>query len=403
MENISLPKSQQTMLQLVGDSLFSASYVPEQDTNWRQVFYESVMQAVPMLAFQNYKKLPLDEQTANLIQKQIKHTTANNLFCFRGHKYLHDLMTKNDIPYCIVKGAASAHYYPDPLLRSMGDVDFYVPADKVDTAFHLLLSEGFKKIPGNHAYHFSFMRDGLELELHFRPLASPDGELGAIFEEYWSDIFETSVLTNNGFGDLVFPSNFHHGFILLTHLQSHLLAGGVGLRHICDWAVFANGFSNDEFVSIFKEKLQRIGLWRLAQALSLASVEHLGMARREWMGDDFELANALLADILEGGNFGRKDKQRTYEGLFISDNVTAGTSQNRLVQIVHSMNRMVDYKWKAAKKMPLLYPVGWIWLSVRFLCRVIAGKRRLNLANTLKKSNQRKALYNSLALFKPEI
>ena len=167
--------------------------------------------------------------------------------------------------------------------------------------------------------------------------------------------------------------------------------------------MLANAFSNEEFVALFEKKLKRIGLWRLAQALSLASVEYMGMTRQAWMGEDFELANALLADIMCGGNFGRKDKQRTYEGLFISDTLTAGTSKNRFVQIVHSMNRMVEYKWKAAKKMPLLYPVGWACLTVRFLFRVLTGKRQLNLGSTLKKSNERKALYESLALFEPEL
>ena len=403
MENILLSKSQKTLLSLVGNSLFSMPYTPAENTNWQQVFDESMMQAVSLLAFQNYKNLPLDEQTVALVQKQIKQCTKNNLFCFRGHKYLHDLMTKNGIPYCIIKGAASAHRYPDPLLRGMGDVDFYVPTDYFDKALALLLAEGFQKIPGNHVYHVSVIKDGLELELHFRPLASPDGELSVIFDEYWSDFFEKSVLTDDIFGNLVFPSNFHHGFILLTHLQSHLLSGGVGLRHICDWAVFANAFSNEEFVALFEKKLKRIGLWRLAQALSLASVEHMGMTRQAWMGEDFELANALLADIMCGGNFGRKDKQRTYEGLFISDTVTAGTSKNRFVQIVRSMNRMVEYNWKIAKKIPLLYPVGWAWFTVRFLFRVMRGKRRLNLGSTLKKSNERKVLYESLALFEPEM
>jgi hypothetical protein len=382
--------------------LFSAPCILEPNIDWQQVLSESVMQTVVLTAFQKYKELPLDEKMSNLVQKNIKQCTKNNLFCFQGHRYLHGLMTQNGIPYCIIKGAASAYRYPDPLLRIMGDVDFYVPNDKVEQALALLLAEGFQKVPGNHSYHYALQKDGMHLELHYRPIAIPDGEMSAVFYEYWSDIFEKSILTNDGLGQYVFPSDFHHGFILLTHLQSHLLAGGVGLRHVCDWAVFANAFSNDEFVALFASKLKRVGLWRLAQALSLASVEYMGMERREWMGDDFATAQALLADILCGGNFGRKDKQRTYEGLFISDNFTAGTSKNRFVQLVHSMNRMVDYNWNFAKKMPLLYPVGWLLLTARFFFRVITGKRRLNLISTLEKSRERKALYHRLALFEAE-
>ena len=402
MEKILLPKSQKTLVSLVGNSLFSAPFTPEADTNWKQVFAESVMQAVVLLAFQKYKELPLDEETLALVQKEIKQNAKSNLFCFHAHRYLHNFMTKNNIPYCILKGAASAYRYPDPLLRNMGDVDFYVPFERFEETLALLLAEGFEKVPGNHSYHVALQKDGMHLELHFRPLATPDGELGSVFYEYWSDIFEKSALTNDGLGSYVFPSDFHHGFILLTHLQSHMLSGGVGLRHVCDWAVFANAFSNEDFVALFEQKLKRVGLWRLAQVLSLAAVAHLGMTQREWMGNDFALADALFADIMTGGNFGRKDKQRSYEGLFISDTATAGTGKNRLLQIIHSMNRIVDYNWAWVKKMPLFYPLGWLWFSLRFLFRVLTGKRQLHLASTLKKSGERKSLYENLALFQPE-
>jgi hypothetical protein len=52
-------------------------------------------------------------------------------------------MTENGIPYCILKDAASACRYPDPLLRTMGDVDFYVPEQYTEKARDIFLREGF--------------------------------------------------------------------------------------------------------------------------------------------------------------------------------------------------------------------------------------------------------------------
>ena len=208
MENVLLSKSQKTLLSLVGKNLFSAPCTLDPNIDWQQVLSESVMQTVVLTVFQNYKELPLDEKTETLVQKNIKQCTKNNLFCFQGHRYLHGLMTKNGIPYCIIKGPASAYRYPDPLLRIMGDVDFYVPNDKVEQALALLLAEGFQKVPGNHSYHYALQKDGMHLELHYRPIAIPDGEMSAVFYEYWSDIFEKSILTNDGLGQYVFPSDF---------------------------------------------------------------------------------------------------------------------------------------------------------------------------------------------------
>ena len=100
MENILLPKSQKTLLSLVGHGLFSTPLTLDQDVDWKEVFSEGMMQAVALLAFQNYKELPLDEETAALVQKHVKESTKENLFCFHSHKYLHNLLTKNNIPYC---------------------------------------------------------------------------------------------------------------------------------------------------------------------------------------------------------------------------------------------------------------------------------------------------------------
>lgn len=59
-------------------------------------------------------------------RKRSNEIEAANMMVFYEHTQLHELMTENGIPYVILKGAASASYYPEPILRTMGDVDFLV-------------------------------------------------------------------------------------------------------------------------------------------------------------------------------------------------------------------------------------------------------------------------------------
>lgn len=239
-------------------------------------------------------------------------------------------------------------------------------------------------------------------ELHFKSIGGYEGQTGEMVEAYWRGLCEEAVIVNDGFSSYRIPSSFHHGFILLLHLQSHLLAEGVGLRHLCDWALFVNSFSNQAFQDIFETKLKKIGLWRLAQVLSLVAVVYMGMPYQVWMGDDKDAAEALLRDILYGGNFGRKDSQRAYEGLFISDKKNSRTSKKRISHVFSSLNRIVDIHWKIAKKIPIIYPLGWIFFSLRFLWRVLIGKRQMNLVDTYQKSGERKTLYDRLNIFEPE-
>ena len=393
---------QDTLLGLLGSSLFSRPYTPNADVDFEAVFRESELQSVALIAFRDYASLPLSEDVAKRIRQSLKEHMMGTVQCFRSHGYLHSLMTKKGIPYCILKGAASAQYYADPLTRNMGDVDFYVPSEHLEGARAVLLEDGFEEQEQAHDYHASFFKKGVHLELHFAPIAVPQNELGSIFYEYWDGICDRSVLCEGGIVRFRMPDPFLHGFILLSHLQSHLLSEGVGLRHVCDWLVFVQSFSDGEFVSLFRDRLKRVGLWRLACLLCLAASEYLGMPYREWMGEDRQTARALFEDILIGGNFGSKDRQRIYEGYFISDSRRTTVKRNRILQAVSSVNDLVDRYWSLPQRFPILYPFGWIYFSLRFFFRCLTGKRKTNVLLAYSESKKRKELYESLRLFTPE-
>ena len=399
----SITTETKTMLfHLVGHSLFSMPLELPETIDWEAVISQSHAQAVSTLAFEHYQELGLSEELTLKLKKYLKKCTVSNFNCFHGHKYLHEILTKNGIPYCILKGAASARYYPNPLLRAMGDVDFYVPPEYTAQARDIFSAEGFQFKNEDHRYHISIYKDAMRLEMHFAPIALPQSEMASVFFEYWSDLLEGASLVQDVFSEYVLPSDFHHGFILLTHFQAHLISIGVGLRHVCDWAVFANSFSNDEFVALFEERLKRVGLWRLAQVLSLVAVRYLGMPHKPWMGEDYALATALMEDIWRGGNFGVGEKSKSIEAMLIADSPTASIHKSRIVQAFRSLNIVVRSHWSAAKRCPLLYPVGWIYFSARFLVRVMTGRREGNLIKVYAQSGKRKKLYRRLRMYEAE-
>ena len=400
MNNISV--EQRIILGLLGKNLFGADFDLPNDVDWTAVAKESRAQTVFSVVFYNYKELNLPEELIGRVKTMLMKYAISNAECFKNHTALHELLTAHGISYCVVKGAASAAYYPDPLIRSMGDVDFYVHPDDIDAACKVFEEDGFAFENANHTHHIEMHNGSKRFEMHFRPVAHHEGWIGDIFDEYWSDIRETAVMNDDSLAVYRGPSKFHHGFILLTHLQHHLFKEGVGLRHFCDWAVFVNSLSNDEFVSLFEERLKRIGLYRLAQLLSLGAVKYLGMAHKEWMGDDYGTAEELLLDIICGGNFGKKDRSRVYEGMFVCDRDAGNVKSSRLKILMSSMNHIVEQNWRAAKKLPLLYPIGWAYFSGRYLLRVLMGKRKFNPIDNYRKSGERKEKYARLKVFEPE-
>ncbi len=395
--------AQQTLFALIAENLFGHPFTPVPDACWSEVYAESRAQAVTMLAFQNYKSLPLEGELSQKLEDVLQKHTLQNIRNFRSHAHLHRLMTEAGISYCVLKGIASAHYYPSPLVRAMGDVDFYVSPADTERAEQVLADDGFTPDAREQVHHQVYRRPGMHYELHREVAGVPDGRAGEIIRDYLADLSEFAVPTFDEFVTYQNPSPFHHGLIMLLHMQHHLLSEGIGLRHLCDWAVFACNLPEEEFTALFAEKLRAVGLWKFAQTASLAATRHLGAPCRDWMGEDSDLADALMADIVAGGNFGRKDHNRSYEGMLISNRGKDGVKKGRIRQGFASMNRIVRGFWPIAAKLPLLYPFGWIFFTLRYLVRVLLGKRKAPSAiRTIENSGKRKELYGRLRLYEIE-
>lgn len=269
------------------------------------------MQTVPLLAYEAAKTQDVDSEVLGGWQKTAMAVLANNVRVDHGHAQLHELMTKAGVPYVILKGCASAAYYPDPLLRSMGDIDFLVRTEDLGRAGKVLEAHGLRPWDKEHVSHIVYQGNGIPLEMHFSIPGMPDGWAGELIQGHMESVFKDASAHKVGSGQAMLPSDFHHGLIILLHTYHHLTGEGIGLRHLCDWAVFANSFSDEEFRSMFEKPLKELGLWRFAQVLTRISINYLGAGEREWAGGEPEpVDDQLMEDIVSGGNFGFKDDSR---------------------------------------------------------------------------------------------
>ncbi len=398
-----LSKTQQALCGLLAEALFGVPFTPEKETDWREVYEESREQTVVIPAFLNYEKLPLETKLKKEIQQAVNQCMFQSIQNYTYHDYLNCLMTENEIPYCVLKGAASAEYYPSALMRQMGDVDFLTAKRDFDRAAEILRNDGFTSSGETHVHHVAFWKERMDFEMHFDPPGLPIGPMEGPTRRYFADILTNSRKMSNEFVSCRVPGAFHHGLIMLLHMKGHLFSEGIGLRHLCDWAVFVNSFSDREFREMFQQRLKDIGLWKFTQTITLTSHFALGISWKPWMGKDQKLAKALLLDIFTGGNFGVKSKQRPYEGFFISNRGKNGIRHTAFVQAFLSVNDVVYGYWPIAKKWKILLPFGWCFFTARWIVRMITGKRKkVNVLSVYESSAQRRKLYRQLKLFDAE-
>lgn len=332
----------------------------------------------------------------------------SNVQNHEDHSEIHRLMTNANIPYCIIKGAASASYYPEPSLRSMGDIDFIVQDGYVEKACKVIESAGFttdeKDFEGIHiAYH---RKPCSIIELHRAVNGIPDGNIGELISKDIEAIYSTSEkLTENA--NCQIPDKYYHGIILLLHTISHLISEGVGLRHLCDWAVFVDSFDEEEFVKIFEAKLKSYGIWKFAQALTLVCIYHLNIRKQKWAIQAIESGELsaretdfLLSDIITGGNFGRKDMNRYREIKYISGGQNYIDNRGITCQVFKSLNRKVYDNYKVIDRHKYLLPAGWLIEGVKYIKLLLTGRRKSSgTYQMLKEASKRKEVYNGLQIF----
>lgn len=389
------------ILSILSSALFGNAPELPDGLDWDALFLESVAQAVFPLVFQATQEL-LPGDVKRKWEGFFLQTLTLNIRAFIAHTRIHRLLTEHGILYVILKGCASARYYPEPELRTMGDVDLFVDTKDLDRCSELLISRGFNRIDdGTHDYHRTFTFRHIDYELHWRLTGVPTVG-GERILAYYSSILADAAKEDNDNGSFMIPSDFHHGLILLLHTASHLTTTGIGLRHLCDWAVFVERFSDDAFCERFEACLKEIGLWELARILTAMCVRYLGASPKRWAtGVDEVLAERLLGDIWHGGNFGDKDPQRKSYGVLMTDSDTHKIEDRSILQaFAAAIDRKAKLYHPKMAASHVFLPIAWIAVCCRYSWHALTKQRPwMKFGKDAGAARARKELFRQLKLF----
>lgn len=247
---------------------------------WTDLVRTAGRQAVTGLLYRAAEQFPegcrMPEQALFALLAEVNRIVNRNLKLGEVEQEMLDILRAGGLEPVVMKGSSCAARYPEPRLRTCGDIDLYIREADMPRAVELLQSAGMKGTakPDNS---LDFTRNGCEVELHRRyfdlhvrdallpPVGSPQGEL----------------------------------LMLSAHILKHACGVGVGLRQIIDFALAYQAYPGDrqELHALFR----RCGLGRW-HALLLSFV-------KEYIDPSAEVPEAVdpapLFDIVaRGGNFG---------------------------------------------------------------------------------------------------
>ena len=228
---------------------------------------------------------------------------------------LYSKFREDGLRCCILKGQGNALMYPNAYSRNPGDIDVWVNASREDITEYA--KRNFNLEDDIRFHHLETTMDGVPVELHFFPCTMNNPIYNARLQKWFkrnADLQCSNVVSlPDGIGEIAIPTTAFNVIYQLTHLYHHFFDEGIGMRQIIDYyyVVISDYLLviNDESLGIrdtLQRELKYLGLWKFAGAVMYVLHEVLGLSEEKMIAPmDEKRGKLLLAEILNGGNFGK--------------------------------------------------------------------------------------------------
>lgn len=219
--------------------------------------------------------------------------------------------------FCILKGQGNAFMYPDWELRTPGDIDVWVDTDEQTLLDYVKGQFPERKETFKHITYPVFGDIGVDM--HHTPLKLYRTKFNKMLQQWLADNKDEQmthyVTLTDSANPVAIPTAEFNAVYQLGHIMTHLFSWGVGLRQLVDYYYV---LKNLEVLSYDRkqrivETWNSLGLSRLASAVMWIETEILGLPKNMAIIEPSAYyGKIVLADVLEGGNFGKYSKGYQY-------------------------------------------------------------------------------------------
>ena len=279
---------------------------------WNELFEIAKKQTLIGIAFAGIERLPQEQRPPReiLLQwyKMCTLIKSKNAELDRKCAIVSGKFKSEGFGNCILKGQGIAQLYPDPTLRTPGDIDIWL--DGGDEKVLEYVKKFFPDCePTYHHVDFPIAKD-LDIEIHYRPswTYNPfiNKRLQRYFEENADEQFTNDITTSEG----CFPTPtvaFNRIYILL-HIYRHVFFEGIGMRQLLDYYFVLQQEITPEEINEYNELLKSFGLKKFAGATTYVMQQMFGLDSEHTLVEpNRRLGKYLMREIMIAGNFGKYD------------------------------------------------------------------------------------------------
>lgn len=326
-------KQQKIFFDFLRFCIGSAKEIPDslKEADWKELYAIAQKQALLGVLFYGIQRLPKElapEQKllmqwmvmAEMIRKQ-------NIKLFQDSVKVCKNFENKSFANCILKGQGNALLYPDPYMRTPGDIDIYLSGGRWKIMKYV------DRVCPNQVmryHHVDFPVMKTAIEVHFTPsyMFCPihNRRMQKWFEEVMGEQCNHRVSLPDGYGEIHVPQVSFNIIYILSHLYRHIFTEGIGLRQLLDYYYVLVKWHTDltnltdsnkslpqmtqinTDLDALRHELKYLGLWKFAQAVMFVMKEVFGLSEDRMIAPmDEKEGRFLLDEIMRGGNFGQYD------------------------------------------------------------------------------------------------
>ena len=288
--------------------------------DWRQLYNFASRQALLGFCFDGIERLTKEfseELKQNSIGRDLLMTWMGasqqihrqNMKVNAVAGKLYSKFREDGLRCCILKGQGNALMYSNPYSRTPGDIDVWMNASRENITEYA--KTHFEIGDDIRFHHLETSFDGVPVELHSFPGIMNNPIYNARLQKWFKrnvDLQCSNVVSlPDGIGEIAIPTTAFNVIYQLTHLYHHFFDEGIGMRQIIDYYYVVSMLNvNCEMLTWLPKELKHLGLWKFAGAVMYVLHEALGLSGEKMIAPmDEKRGKLLLAEILNGGNFGQ--------------------------------------------------------------------------------------------------
>ena len=311
----------------------SAKETPDslKEADWKEICAIAKKQALLGVLFYGIQRLPkeLAPEQKLLMQWMVmaEQIRKQNIRLFLDSVKVCKNFENKGFANCILKGQGNALLYPDPYMRTPGDIDIYLAGGRKRVMQYI------NKVCPNQVmryHHVDFPVMKTAIEVHFTPsyMFYPihNRRMQKWFEEVMGEQCNHRGSLPDGYGEIHVPQVSFNVIYILSHLYRHIFTEGIGLRQLLDYYFVLVKWHTDltnltdsnkslpqmtlinTDLDALRHELKHLGLWKFAKAVMFVMKEVFGLSEDRMIAPmDEKEGRFLLDEIMRGGNFGQYD------------------------------------------------------------------------------------------------